>query len=154
MAPGLPRVAPPLTALALSLSRSFRLRLSASSISPIGLNSSMSSNRDSLPLPSFAILPHLWQHHSFVTAELGQKIFSNPPAPSPSFMGLTASTIVRRIESLYVQQTGFEQQGLNGLQGRLIGHVTAIRYTLACSLQVEYPRKPAVMHIVKSRTDQ
>ena len=32
----LPRVAPPLTALALSLSRSFRLRLSASSISPIG----------------------------------------------------------------------------------------------------------------------
>jgi len=40
-------------------------------------------------------------------------------------MGLTAPTIIRRLSSLCVQQRGFEQQGLNGLQGRLIDHVTA-----------------------------
>lgn len=61
-------MAPPLTALALSLSRSFRLRLSASSISPMGLNSSKSSSKASLPLASFAMPGLLKAPPSFVTA--------------------------------------------------------------------------------------
>lgn len=153
MVPGLPRVAPPLTALALSLSRSFRLRLSASSISPIGLNSSISSNRGSLPLASFAILPHFWHHHSFVTADLGQEIFSTPPALSLCFMGLTAPTIIRRLSSLCEQQRGFEQQGLNGLQGRLIDHVTAHPVHIGMQFSSQILGKRAVMYVVKSRSD-
>ena len=61
-------MAPPLTALALSLSRSFRLRLSASSISPMGLNSSKSSSKGSLPLASFAMPGSLRAPPCFATA--------------------------------------------------------------------------------------
>ena len=78
---GSPRVAPPFTARALSLSRSFRLRLSASSISPIGLNSSTSSSKGSLPLAAAAMLKQLFEHHSFVTADPGHQLISYSPAP-------------------------------------------------------------------------